>query len=190
MNYQRFLSFLLTMSAFGYLAVRPVEASRSQSNDTEPNSVSSSLTAAQARPGFELHRQRNFSVEYPTGWLVDNSGNTGSDATLWNRQPPTLGGGEWPSDLVRTNIDIVNSSYSSVVRGLEQSDNSEILRRGEVTIGGMRALRVWSIGINSLVIQTIVEYSDSQTAIISSFYADDIWIEDIQDVHWSFRKLN
>lgn len=158
--------------------------------DTDANG-STNTTTTTARAGFELYNHQNlYTIEHPIGWVIDTSGLTGTGLTFWNRQPPRFGGGDWPTDLVRTNIGIVDGSLDSVARGFEQSEFEEITRRGDITIGGRRALRLWTESVNASGIYTIVEYSSNQTAVIGSFYASNDWVEDIQDIHWSFRKLN
>ncbi|MEM9163262.1 MAG: hypothetical protein AAGC54_09360 [Cyanobacteria bacterium P01_F01_bin.4] len=90
---------------------------------------------------------------------------------------------------MRTNIDFYDESFDSVVRGFESSEYAEIRRRGDVTIGGLRAKRLWAATPDAGAIFTVVEYSSDQTVIIGSFYGDTSWEEVIQDIHWSFRRL-
>ncbi|MEM1308108.1 MAG: PsbP-related protein [Cyanobacteria bacterium P01_H01_bin.153] len=154
-------------------------------NNAQSESIASDIT--DARPEFERYSRGDFSIEYPTGWLVDPSlGYSGEGVTLWNREPPSIGGSVFPPDLTRTNIEIEDRTFSTVIENFERYE--DIFQREPVTIGGMNALRIWIAHPDAAAIYTIIEYSDDQTAVVGSFYADDSWVETIYAIHESFRK--
>lgn len=178
---------------------------QSNSNSTlasSPSADSSGSLQAEARPGFRLHRRRNYySIEYPENWIVDSSliPDIPSNIDLlaiWH-QRPRLGGGEYTGDTVATYIIIDSKPFDAdrFVRDIRTSSNiydMQITRRGDITIDGRRALRIWTDGPVGQTISSYIEYSSNQTVEIHSTYAygNDSWIETIQDMHWSFRKLN
>jgi hypothetical protein len=153
-------------------------------------------TIAQARQGFQLYRHQNlYTIEIPTGWFVDASagGYNSQSLTFLNRQPPGIGSNVFPPDLVRTSIDIFDEPFDAVVRNFTQpqySTDELVTRRGTISIGNMRALRLWTTNESSESIITIIEYSRNQTAVIASHHGNRSWVETIQDIHWSFRKIN
>jgi hypothetical protein len=157
----------------------------------QSHSQSQGTLQAEARPGFQLYRYGNrFTIEYPTGWIVNDPGEFTPGITILNRQPSRVGGGRFPADFVKTNVGIHPQSFNAYIRDFERSDYEEITRRGEITIGGRRALRLWTESVDSYGIYSIIEYSNNQTAVIVSFYGSSDWVPMIQDIHWSFRRLD
>ncbi|MEO1124642.1 MAG: PPC domain-containing protein [Cyanobacteria bacterium J06639_16] len=157
--------------------------------DSTNSSTSNSSAIAEARPGFELYRYRNlFSIEYPQGWIVEDPSGSGN-IFIWNRRPSS-GGGSWPSNLVKTDVIFFPESFDAAPSSYFGNGGSVITRRGSITIGGRRALRIWADGMEGPGIHTFIEYTNDTTVILSSYYGSDIYIDEIQDIHWSFRLLN
>lgn len=161
---------------------------------SSPSAASSGSPQADARPGFRFYRHRNnYSIEYPENWIIDTS--SGSDLlTIWSQRPSRQGGGEFTGDMVKTEILIDSRPFNTnrIVREIGQRPDAQITRQGDITIGGRRALRIWSEDQHARSISSYIEYSSNQTVEIHSHYSyrNDSWIEAIQDIHWSFRKLN
>jgi len=157
--------------------------------------ITTNETAA-ARPGFTRHEYPGaYAIEYPTGWLVDTAA-TGegpgsfSQSLFYSRQPSQPGGGNWPADLVKTQVYLLNTPFTEVTQQAAQgSDYSDVIRRGELTVGGLPALRIWTESHNSVGIHTYIAYANGQTAVINSYFSSDVWIDPIEDMHWSFRPI-
>lgn len=181
------LGLTVTMAGIG-LTTRSLAV---QSPSVQSHSHSQGRLKAEARPGFELYRYDNrFTIEYPTDWIVNDPGDFTPGITILNRQPSRVRRGRFPADFVKTNVSIHPQSFNAYLRDFERSDYEEILRRGEITIGGRRALRLWTESVDSRAIYSVIEYSNNQTAVIASYYDSDDWIAIIQDIHWSFRRLD
>lgn len=159
---------------------------------SEGSSGLTTANASEARPGFELYRYQNFfSIEHPEGWYVEVSNQDSYPIIIWNRRPPSRGGGDWPNDLVKTEVILFPGDFSTASGLFFEGTDSVITRRGELTVGGRRALRVWTEGGGwPPGIVTFVEYTSDTTIILSSTYSNNAFIEDIQDIHWSFRLVN
>lgn len=163
---------------------------------SSPAQPSGSLQA-EARPGFRLYRHRNnYSIEYPENWVVDSASST-NNLIIWSQDPSRSSRSGFLGDIVKTEILIDSRPFNAdrIARDLRTSGaitGDQVTRRGEITIGGRRALRIWSEGQHGRSISSYIEYSSNQTVEIHSHYdyRNDSWIETIQDIHWSFRKLN
>lgn len=163
------------------------------SNPTLASSPSAPASG-EARPGFRLYRHRNnYSIEYPENWFVDTASSSNL-LTIWSQPPSRQSGGAFSGDIVKIEIRIDARPFNTnrIVREIGQRPDAQITRQGDITIGGQRALRIWSEDQHSRSISSYIEYSSNQTVEIHSYYGygDDSWIETIQDIHWSFRKLN
>ena len=169
---------------------RPLLAAQPHTHDPLAHFNNRTLQVSSAREGFQLYQQGSFTIEYPDGWIIEDPGDYSSGINIFNRVPPRFGGGDFPIDLIKTTAYIESRSFNAVVRSLEQSDFETITNRVEITIGGRRALRVWTINTHSLGLYSIIELSNNQTAVVVSFYGDESWREIAQHIHWSFRKSN
>lgn len=162
--------------------------------------TSGGVTAAEiatARPGFTRHEYPgSYSIEYPEGWLVDTAAigegpGSSSQSLFYSRQPLQRGDGNWPADLVKTEVYLLNEPFTQVTQRANQgSGYSDVIRRGELTVGGLPALRIWTERHNSVGIHTYIQYANGQTAVIHSYFSSDVWIDPVEDMHWSFRPLN
>ncbi len=174
--------------AFEWQAVQGVAVASSETVLSQ-----GAFVVAEARPGFELYEYQNlFSIEYPEDWYVEDYSASALNIIIWSQRPPE--GFDWPSDLVKTDIYFLTGDFDTALQqflvGIETGDGV-VTRQGELTVGGRRAMRIWSSSNDWLPsISTLVQYDSDRTALISSFYIDDSYIDEIQDIHWSFRKLN
>lgn len=166
------------------------------SSETGAGSTATTASAAReadARPGYALHVVPSvFSIEYPEGWLIQDS--TQDFVSIWNKPPSR----DWmfPSGFVKTEVYISSRTFGETLQSLLNSSNDSpgpgvLTRKGELTIGGREAFRVWFEGGDHTEdsIVTIVRYSNNRTATIAShFTGGETWaIPAIQDMHWSFR---
>lgn len=151
------------------------------------------------RTGFQRYAiPSRYSIEYPEGWFVESvpESETGY-ITIWNQRPSELGGGSFPAGLVKTDVSISPIPFEESVQAALDSegdlDMGTITRKGELTVGGRDAYRIWTIegASNSDSITTLVRYSTTETATISSFFTSgETWaIPTMKDIHWSFRRL-
>ena len=141
-----------------------------------------SLTTTEVRPGFQLYQHQNtYTIEYPETWYAENSSGTG---TIWN-QHPTGFLADWPDDIVKTEIAPFSADLDTVMRSF--FIEATITKRGDITIGGFPALRVWAFDELGTGIHTLVNHPNGTTIVVSSYYESDAYIDEIQDIHWSLR---
>jgi hypothetical protein len=189
----------LDRSSRGRYTLRVQENSSTPTLASSPNSTPnpdrpSGSLQAETRPGFQLYRYRNnYSIEYPENWVIDSASST-NRLTIWSQRPSRQSGGGFFGDMVKTEVFIDSRPFNAnrIVGEIGRRPDAQITRRGDITIGGQRALRIWSEDQHARTISSYIEYSSNQTVEIHSFYAygNDSWIETIQDIHWSFRKMN
>lgn len=149
------------------------------------------LAAKEARPGFKLYQyQDTYMIEYPETWYAELTpyGEEQNAATIWSRRPTELSN-VWVDDLVKTEIVFFRSDLEPFVRDF--FIGSTITRRGDITIGGLPALRVWAYNDLGQSIHTFIRHPDGNTTVtLSSYYESDTYIDDIQDIHWSFHLMS
>lgn len=143
-----------------------------------------------ARPGFEIYRHQNiYTIEYPENWHVESVPRNGQNAAnIWS-QRPTGYSGDWSADLVKTEVVFFDADFEPFIRGF--FTDSVITRRGDLTVGGLPAVRIWADSSHGTGIHTFIRPANGTTIIVlSSYYASDAYINEIQDIHWSFRLID
>ncbi len=152
------------------------------SNTTLPRSDFSRYT----EPGI-------YTIDYPRSWLISKP--AASVTTIQNRQP-SEGGVTYPPNFINTEIYFRPERLEAALQHLLRTNDARyqpgtLTRRGELTVGGKEAVRLWFEGgrFGEDRILTLIRYSETQTAVISSYFTtgETAGISTIQDMHWSFR---
>lgn len=138
-----------------------------------------------------------FSISYPTSWFVNHSSNPDAIprelVIITSLKPPRTGSGEFPDNLIKTDIQINPGSFEENLSQINESgprdDGSKITRKGRTVVGGREAYRVWISEAEVNAIVTIISYKQDETMYIISFYnhQNSAAIPIIQRIQGSFR---
>ena len=148
---------------------------------------------ASIRSGFKRHTSPSvFAIDYPQNWYVKDSER--EYVSIWNQQPSRQP--SFPPGFAKTEVSIRAIAFEDVLEGNIQEgrggyDSGEIVRENSVTVGGRDAYRLFlRDGENGEdTITTLIRYSDTQTATITSFYTSGETenISSILQMHQSFK---
>lgn len=151
-------------------------------------------SSAQTPRKFVTYTQPNFfSIQHPPDWVVDKTAS--NYIMFWSRQPSGHGGGKAPTDLIKTDITLMDGSLASAVKqqiAWSQENHSTVKRRRNLTIGGRNAVRLHLTGGGFDFPDTmlsLVRYNEKQTVAIASYYtaSNARSASTIEQVHSSFR---
>lgn len=139
-----------------------------------------------------------FSLQVPPGWFIERSSNPGlepREGVILMSQPPTPGGGgDFPQQLIKTDVAIYSGSFETIVRrtrGDAQSNQSRIDRRGKTRVGGRDAFREWGVTEGTHYMITLIRFTNTETLYLISFYdqKNSAAVPIIQRIHGSVRVL-
>ena len=162
---------------------------------------------ADLRPQNNSHAQTNsslidytvsnkFSLLIPPEWVPEGKLNSDSTYFSFTNYRHDLRGAV-PSDAIKTEVSFIEKKLDVVLQTRFQQANQyreSITKRGDLTIDGQPAVRVWYQGGGwnyANEISSYIPYAANQTVVISSYYNDDNSdaVDTIQRIHWSFRHL-
>lgn len=141
----------------------------------------------------------SFLIQYPGNWQIQQyepAPNQFYLITLWSEKP-ILGVGTAPRFMIKTEVVLEPITFQNVVSNSNRTtgDDSRIIKKGNLTLGGKKAFRIWttdsSFDFPDSII-TIIQYSDTQTITLLSFYtaSNPKAVEIMQRLHGSLRILN
>lgn len=142
---------------------------------------------------FQVHIEPNtYSISYPQTWFVTRERKELTYIT--NKKIPKIGGGGFPDDLVKTDVEIISESFQKQLNLLTSSareDGEKLVKRENIKVNGKSAVRLWFTGGETEAIITILPYKENQTAYIASFYtiSNPKSIPIIETIHSSFKIL-
>jgi hypothetical protein len=151
---------------------------------------------AQTRVSSKSYRVANlYTIQLPTDWYVEVLEDNYLMITNYKRGGT---GGIAPTQAIKTDIVILPESFEAIVRrnssGTRTEDDSRILRRGALKLGGRDAYRIWTTESQfdfPDAVVTYVRYGKGKTASIISFYTaqNSAAVPLIERIHGSFRSL-
>jgi hypothetical protein len=167
-----------------------------QNNETSQTTETQTNTNATAKAWKTYTQPNKFSIAYPAKWF-DTSPQPDYLVISTEKLSASAQAEIGAVDSIKTDVIFVPEAYETAVeKGLAEAkgEGSLLTRKGEVTIGGNEALRLWvnfagADFPNAIV--SYIHYSDDKTAVIISGYnaENPQAVDTIQRVHWSFRKL-
>ena len=154
------------------------------------------LTAATAvTSGYNRYTlSGQYSIEFPHGAYLNNNN---SSYLIISNYSPQVGAccfetGSLKTDVYVTDIPFETAKESAVID--DSGMAGELVRQAVFTLDGREVIRTWWIngdnGADS--VSTIVQFSDTESAFITSFYAtgDRTMDNTIEAMHNSFQPLN
>ncbi len=138
-----------------------------------------------------------FSLLIPPEWVPEGKLNSDSTYFSFTNYKHDLRGETVPSDAIKTEVSFIEKKLDVVLQTRFQQANQyheSITKRGDLTIDGQPAVRVWYEGGGwnyPNEISSYIPYAANQTVVISSYYNGDNSdaVDTIQRIHWSFRHL-
>lgn len=150
--------------------------------------------SAQATVPMKTHVEEDyFSFQYPANWQLERSGSKPPYLIVTSYRM-TPGGGLALKQAIKTDVTLLPQSMQALINKPPTGDDIKISRTRHLTIAGKPAYQRWyrSLGFDFPdTVVTYVQYSDRQTAVLSSYYtaSNPRAVPQIQQIHQSFRIL-
>ncbi|GCL36827.1 hypothetical protein SR1949_19330 [Sphaerospermopsis reniformis] len=193
----RFFLAVATLTAFNFIVFiphfqqPPAHAQGGEIIKTE----SKLLISASANTKFKTFvEKRTYSIAYPQNWFVRREWKYLAHIT--NRRMPETGGDFGiPDYLIKTDVQIIEENFQSVLSREPSSfieEGYRIIKRANVRIDGKNAVRLWLTDSEGETLMTLLPYKRNKTACMITFYTknNSHLLPLIERMHSSFKSLN
>lgn len=186
---------LVTVSLLGLL-ITSCQLFAPKNNDSTQTNPTQTNTNQTAKAWKTYTEPNKFSIAYPANWF-DSSPQPDYLVLSTEKLSASSQGGVGSVDSIKTDIISIPEAYESAVKkGLIEANGqgAKLIKKGDITIGGNKALRLW-LNVSGAdfpnAIVSYINYSSDRTAVIISGYnaQNPKAVDTIQRIHWSFRKL-
>ncbi|MBD2504095.1 PsbP-related protein [Anabaena azotica] len=192
----RFLLAVATLTAFNFIAFmpyfqQPPAHAQSRKIIITENKL---LISASANNKFKTFvEKQTYSIAYPQNWFVTRSWRNLVHIT--NRRLPKTGDGSFPDYLIKTDVQILEENFQSVLTRESSSpspDGDRLIKRESLKIDGKNAVRLWFTGEGTEMLLTLLPYKGNKTAYMITFYTknNSHFLPLIERMHSSFKSLN